>query len=100
MSREIMQHITADAKAYHAQGITPQLAIITATADAQTQWYVRSICRTAARCHIKTRLIDLGPQATTAKVTAALKTEAQDPLVHGLLLQTPLPPAVQLDELL
>ena len=100
IGRDIRERVAAETKKYLARGIQPKLAIIVATDDAQTNWYVSSICRAAARCRIETRVIDLGKNARTTDISAALKEQTNDASVHGLILQTPLPTGVHLDSLL
>lgn len=87
-----IRHLTKERAAeLIQQGIAPTLAVIVATNDEQAAWYVRSIAKTAATCNIETRIINLGGDATAAQIADALTQSADDPKVHGIILQTPLP---------
>lgn len=95
-----IRHTTKErATALLQQGITPTLAVVVATNDEQTAWYVRSIAKAAATCNIETRIINLGGDATATQITDALTQSANDPKVHGIILQTPLPVGTNESEL-
>jgi methylenetetrahydrofolate dehydrogenase (NADP+)/methenyltetrahydrofolate cyclohydrolase len=60
---------------------------------------VRSIARTAERTGIECTLVDLGPTATPQRIREALTALSEDPAVHGIILQTPLPPDADFQDL-
>ncbi|MFE5708940.1 bifunctional 5,10-methylenetetrahydrofolate dehydrogenase/5,10-methenyltetrahydrofolate cyclohydrolase [Rhodococcus koreensis] len=78
-------------------GIRPKLAVVLATADESTAWYVRSIAGAARRTGIECDIVDFGPEATTEAIHAVLVELGHDPDVHGIILQTPLPDGTDLD---
>jgi methylenetetrahydrofolate dehydrogenase (NADP+)/methenyltetrahydrofolate cyclohydrolase len=80
-------------------GTSPRLAIVTATADESSAWYVRSLAKAAAQTGIDCQVADLGPTASTGDITAALRRLSADPAVHGIMLQTPLPRGARLADL-
>ncbi|NKX56796.1 bifunctional 5,10-methylenetetrahydrofolate dehydrogenase/5,10-methenyltetrahydrofolate cyclohydrolase [Arthrobacter mobilis] len=82
-----------------ADGIMPTLAVVVATDNEATHWYVRSIARAAEKVGISCRIIDLGPQASQAHIAATLIDLSVDKQTHGIILQTPLPAGVRADEL-
>jgi methylenetetrahydrofolate dehydrogenase (NADP+)/methenyltetrahydrofolate cyclohydrolase len=82
-----------------AAGTVPRLVIVTATEDESSAWYVRSIVRAASRLDLACDVRDLGPAAEGAAITAALASLSADPAVHGIILQTPLPPGLSAAEL-
>src|SRR4051812_24273595 len=82
-----------------AAGITPALAVVVATDNESTHWYVRSIARTADKAGVTCNIIDLGPEASPAHIAATLAGLSADQQTHGIILQTPLPAGVQVDEL-
>ena len=65
-----------------------------ATADESTAWYVRSIAGAAAKVGITCDVVDLGDDADGEEIEAALRRLSDDPAVHGIILQTPLPAGV------
>ena len=91
-----------------AQGRGPRLAVVTATADEASVWYVRQIATAAGKAGIACDVTDLnpnapevaeGPEATAARIVAALAALSGEPGVHGIILQTPLPGGARLAEL-
>ncbi len=93
------QQARQEARELEADGLHPALAVVVATDDSSTHWYVRSIERAAGRAGISCRIVDLGPDATHQSLASVLQELGGDPSVHGIILQTPLPPGVGTDEL-
>jgi methylenetetrahydrofolate dehydrogenase (NADP+)/methenyltetrahydrofolate cyclohydrolase len=100
IAHAIRQKVQQQAVAYREAGIIPTLAIVIATTDAQAAWYVRSICKAAEACDINALVIELSSDAKTDVIAAELGSLANDPTIHGILLQTPLPDGVVIDDLL
>jgi methylenetetrahydrofolate dehydrogenase (NADP+)/methenyltetrahydrofolate cyclohydrolase len=105
LAAEIRAGTTARAVELTAAGRQPRLAVVTATADEASARYVRSIAASAAKAGIACDVTDLGSmvsereEATAASVEAALTALSDDPAVHGIILQTPLPGGLRLAEL-
>jgi methylenetetrahydrofolate dehydrogenase (NADP+)/methenyltetrahydrofolate cyclohydrolase len=108
LAAEIRAATAARAAELTAAGRPPRLAVVTATADEASAWYIRSLARTAAKAGIALDVTDLIPhaperresqEATVAGIRAALTTLSGDPAVHAILLQTPLPGGARLAEL-
>ena len=108
LAAEIRAATTVRAAELTAAGRPPRLAVVVATADEGSAWYVRSLTRTAAKAGIACDVTDLVPnepdrpesqEATVAGIRAALTTLSGDPAVHGILLQTPLPGGARLADL-
>jgi methylenetetrahydrofolate dehydrogenase (NADP+)/methenyltetrahydrofolate cyclohydrolase len=87
------------ARALTAQDRQPKLAVVLATEDESTAWYVRSIARAAQQTGIECDIVDVGPSATTEAMCDVLTALSHDPDVHGIILQTPLPAYADLDTL-
>jgi methylenetetrahydrofolate dehydrogenase (NADP+)/methenyltetrahydrofolate cyclohydrolase len=68
-----------------AAGRPPRLAVVTATDDEASAAYVRSIASAAAKAGIA---CDVLRTATAEGVAAILAQLADDPKVHGIVLQT------------
>jgi methylenetetrahydrofolate dehydrogenase (NADP+)/methenyltetrahydrofolate cyclohydrolase len=110
--RELAASIRAET-AERAAGLTaaghePRLAVVTATADQASAWYVRSLARAAAKTGIACDVTDLIPaepdrpesqEATVESIRVALIALSENPLIHGIVLQTPLPGGARLAEL-
>lgn len=98
--KELATAIRARAK-QAAEGalITPKLAVVVATDDESSAWYVRSIASAAAKTGLECDIVDLGADAKPGEVGATLRGLSSDDSVHGLMLQTPLPKGARLEEL-
>ena len=99
VAMRIRAEVVAAAGQLTAAGTVPHLAVVLATADESTAWYVRSIARAAERCGVRCTIVDLGPDATSVRIRAELEALSTDPTVHGIILQTPLPPGADFDSL-
>jgi methylenetetrahydrofolate dehydrogenase (NADP+)/methenyltetrahydrofolate cyclohydrolase len=88
-----------------ALGRAPRLAVVTATTDEASVWYVRQIATAAGKVGIACDVTDLTPDAsedpevTAARIEAALSALSGEPAVHGIILQSPLPGGARLAEL-
>ncbi|MEV0850096.1 bifunctional 5,10-methylenetetrahydrofolate dehydrogenase/5,10-methenyltetrahydrofolate cyclohydrolase [Streptomyces sp. NPDC049954] len=80
-------------------GTPPRLAIVSATEDESSAWYVRSLARAAQKSGLLCTLVDLGPHATAEELRGTLDRLGTDRQVHGIILQTPLPPGVVTEDL-
>lgn len=98
--RELATAIRAAAAVRAAEltvaGRQPRLAVVTATDDEASAAYVRSIANAAGKEGIA---CDLLRTTTAAGVSATLAQLADDPEVHGVMLQTPLPEGAVLADL-
>ena len=97
--KELAAAIRAETAARVADGPQPRLAVVVATADEASLWYVRSIAKAASGLGIACDLADLGPGATATGIRETLERLSADPGVHGVMLQTPLPPGASAQEL-
>ncbi len=82
------------------RGIEPTLAIVSATNDESSKWYIKTIRKNAEIVGIQVTLVNLSPTATQADIAAELSRLAGEDKVHGIILQTPLPKGTDIDELL
>jgi methylenetetrahydrofolate dehydrogenase (NADP+)/methenyltetrahydrofolate cyclohydrolase len=85
-----------------AAGRPPRLAVIIGTADEGSAWYVRSLERAAGAVGIACDVTDLSavaPAAAVSGIRGTLAALGGNPVVHGILLQTPLPGGARLAEL-
>jgi len=99
LSAAIRADVTARAGALRESGVQPKLAVVTATDDESTAWYVRSIAKAATRTGIDCQIVDLGVTAGQIDVLSTLVELSADPDVHGIILQTPLPEGVDVTSL-
>ncbi|MFD5276057.1 bifunctional 5,10-methylenetetrahydrofolate dehydrogenase/5,10-methenyltetrahydrofolate cyclohydrolase [Pseudarthrobacter sp. NPDC058362] len=93
------QEVQDQVRSLGLHGIRPVVAVVMATADESTRWYVRSIERAAERAGVGCRVIDLGHDATESVLASVLRDLSAEPSVNGIILQAPLPPGVRTDNL-
>jgi len=72
-------------------GVTPVLAAILAGDDPASATYVDMKSRACAKAGIGSQIYPFSSTSTQAEVEACLKKLNEDPLVHGILIQHPLP---------
>ncbi len=94
LADEIRQSVAEDVKALTAKGIHPTLAVVVATDDESTDYYVRHISSAGEKTGIKVQLVRLASDANYDTIAEELTLLARDNNVHGIILQTPLPPDV------
>ena len=99
LAKLIQQKAHDEARNLETDGLRPTLAVVVATDDGSTHWYVRSIERAAESAGINCRIVDLGHDATGQLLASVLKDLSAEPSVNGIILQTPLPPGVDADAL-
>jgi methylenetetrahydrofolate dehydrogenase (NADP+)/methenyltetrahydrofolate cyclohydrolase len=93
LARAIRAEVAAEAAELTKAGRQPRLAVVTANGDGGSAAYVRSIANAAAKDGIA---CDVARTTTVAGLIAALAQLADDPEVHGIILQTPLPEGANL----
>ncbi|MFC9872224.1 bifunctional 5,10-methylenetetrahydrofolate dehydrogenase/5,10-methenyltetrahydrofolate cyclohydrolase [Nocardia salmonicida] len=100
--KELAAAINADSKeraaALTAAGTAPTLALIVANDDPASAWYVNSLRKAAERLGIACERIDLGADASAETIRAELSARSADPATDAIMLQTPLPTGVNLDD--
>jgi len=93
LARQLRASVAEQAAALAKEGLQPRLAVVTATGDGGSAAYVRSIANAAAREGIA---CDVARTTTAAGIAASIAQLADDPEVHGIILQTPLPDGASL----
>ena len=100
LAAAIKEGVSRQVYACQQKGIEPTLAIVSATNDESSNWYVSTIRKTAEKVGIKTKLVNLSASATYGEIALELGSLAGNGKVHGIILQTPLPQGVDIDGLL
>jgi methylenetetrahydrofolate dehydrogenase (NADP+)/methenyltetrahydrofolate cyclohydrolase len=95
LAADLRRRTAESAAALTAAGRPPRLAIVVATADESSAWYVRSIAKAAAAVGI---VCDIVSPALTEIHTVLTRLGADDD-VHGIILQTPLPSGIDAGDL-
>jgi methylenetetrahydrofolate dehydrogenase (NADP+)/methenyltetrahydrofolate cyclohydrolase len=79
-------------------GRQARLAVVTASADQASGWYVRSLAAAAGKVGVRCDVVDL-VGSVAGVVEAALAKLSDDRGVHGIVLATPLPDGTRLADL-
>ncbi|MFF3223783.1 bifunctional 5,10-methylenetetrahydrofolate dehydrogenase/5,10-methenyltetrahydrofolate cyclohydrolase [Nocardia suismassiliense] len=100
--KELAAAINADTKQRAAArteaGVAPRLALIVATDDPASAWYVNSLRKAAERLGIACDTVDLGADASADTIRAELTARSADSATDAIMLQTPLPAGISLDD--
>lgn len=99
LAAQIRSEVRERAAALRCAGTTPWLAVVTATDDRSSAWYVSSISRAAGTVGITCDVVELGAECDIDTIRSELATLSDQETVHGILLQTPLPPGATLEDL-
>ena len=81
-------------------GIVPHLAAILVGDDPASAVYVRNKQRACKRVGIKSTLHQLSAQTTTSQLLELIDEQNRDPLLHGILVQLPLPQSIATQQVL
>jgi len=94
---EIRVAVTEDVEAFRERtGHAPGLAIVIVGRDAPSTVYLQQILRSCEAVGIDRWLVELEGEATERRVTEVIAALNADPLVHGIIVQMPLPPSIRL----
>jgi methylenetetrahydrofolate dehydrogenase (NADP+)/methenyltetrahydrofolate cyclohydrolase len=108
LAAEIRAGTAAQAAELAAAGRPPRLAVVTATTDEASAWYVRSLATAAAKVGVGCDIVDLALAADSAEsgraesdsvaasIEAVLDELSGSPDVHGIIMATPLPGGIRL----
>jgi len=88
------------AKMVATRGVRPGLSVILVGEDPASQVYVRNKIRDCAEVGIRSELIELPASTSEAALLERIDALNADAAVHGILIQLPLPPHVQIRKVL
>ena len=92
VSRELLEECRAASEMLAAAfDVVPQLAVVLVGEDPASEIYVRSKARACERAAVRSRIVSLPAGSDTAEVWRAVDALAEDPHVHGIIVQLPLP---------
>lgn len=95
VSAQVRREVTEKVASYRARsGKRPGLTVILVGDDPASAIYVASKERACHEVGIASSTVRLPATATTDDVVKAVRMANQDPTVHGILVQMPLPPGV------
>ncbi len=88
---EIRVELRGRIDALRARGIVPRLSLIRVGEDPASVIYVRTKAKACAELSIESEVLVLPETSGFGEIAAAIDSRVADPLVHGILLQLPLP---------
>lgn len=91
IAAEITEEMRLRAQALREKGIVPCLAVILAGNDPASEIYVRNKRRACKRAGIESRMIRLDQSVSREELLREIHALNQDPAVHAVLVQLPLP---------
>lgn len=99
LAAEILEETRDAVNQFELSGIIPTLAVVVATDDEGTDFYVRHISKAAKKTGVQVNVMRLAFDAAETEIASTLTKLADDPQTHGIILQTPLPVGVNADSL-
>jgi methylenetetrahydrofolate dehydrogenase (NADP+) / methenyltetrahydrofolate cyclohydrolase len=93
----VLADVATRADTLHTRGVTPSLATILVGDDGASAGYIRIKQKQAAELGIDSPHMHLPQDATQEQLVAAIRGYNDDPAVHGLLIQYPVPPHLDYD---
>jgi len=88
------------AEGARALGLTPGLAVVLIGSDPASQVYVAAKGRAAKLCGFHSLQHDLAETTSEAELLALIASLNRDPAIHGILVQLPLPKAIDASRVL
>lgn len=96
MSEDLRREIAGRVSAMRERGVTPGLAVILVGNDPASEIYVRNKGKGCEETGMYSRTIRMPEETTQEELENAIRELNEDPRIHGILVQLPLP--AQLDE--
>ena len=91
LSRQLRTEVTQRTAALRAKGITPGLAVVLVGDNQASQVYVRNTVKACADSGLHSLLEQYPATMTEAELLARVEVLNNDPSIHGILVQLPLP---------
>jgi methylenetetrahydrofolate dehydrogenase (NADP+)/methenyltetrahydrofolate cyclohydrolase len=95
VAKKIEQEIIEKTKILKDRGITPGLAVILVGADPASQSYVKNKEKLALKLGFYSTHLNFESSITQEELIAEIKKLNNDPLIHGILIQLPLPKHIE-----
>lgn len=97
VAKQINEQLAEEIADLVAHGVTPCLVSVQVGVDEASRIYRDQQEKKATALGITYRRVDLPESASENEVGETLRTLNQDPHIHGIILQTPLPKGIDLD---
>ena len=100
VSRDIRAQCKARVERLKARGIVPGLAVILIGANPASKIYVRNKVNACAQVGVQSLVYSFPADAAQHEVLSCLDALNDDPTIHGIIIQLPLPPHLDMRSLL
>ena len=94
IARELRAGLIERAAALAASGVRPGLAVIRVGSHPASSVYVRNKIKACSEAGIHSQDIQLPDTADESTLLGQIRILNQDPRIHGILVQLPLPPGI------
>ncbi len=100
VSKEVRGRLAARVSALVAKGVRPGLAVMLVGDNPASRVYVRNKVKACAEAGIHSVMDEYPADTSAADVLARIRALNADPSIHGILVQLPLPPHIDVDDVL
>jgi methylenetetrahydrofolate dehydrogenase (NADP+)/methenyltetrahydrofolate cyclohydrolase len=100
LSKKIRASLAERVAALAQRGTRPGLAVLLVGENPASKVYVRNKIKACAEAGMLSRLLELPADVSEAQVLESICTLNDDPAIHGILVQLPLPPQVREDKVI
>ncbi len=100
IARELYVDFRQRVKALNSRGVRPGLAAILIGNNSASEVYVRAKTRACAEVGVHSVRHRFGVDCTEREVVELINTLNADPAIHGILVQLPLPPRLDIEHIL
>ena len=100
IGKEIRAEVAAEVAKLATRGIKPGLAVVLVGENPASQVYVRAKGRACEEAGMKSVTITLPAETSEAEVLASVDRLNEDPTIHGMLVQLPLPKHINSDKVI
>lgn len=100
LSKKLRIQLKQRANLLLASGVIPGLAVILVGDNSASKVYVNNKVKACNECGVESHLFELDKEATEQEVLSLVEQLNKDPKVHGVLVQLPLPPQIDVRNIL
>ncbi len=100
IAAEVLTECREKVGTLQSRGVTPGLAVVIVGDDPASHVYVNSKVKTCGELGIHSRKIELPVETTQEEVLQVVRDLNGDPAIHGILVQSPLPPHINEEEII